>query len=79
MRLMLFFDGRCNALSASCEDGRQRTQHEVVGLQILCRLAPRPLDFRSADVWLDRPNHTRGDLILKVEHILGATVEPVGP
>ena len=58
---------------------RQGAKIEVVGVEILDRPAPRPLDLDFAQGGFDGTHHARGDFVLKIEDILHAAVELVSP
>jgi hypothetical protein len=57
---------------------RQCAQVEVVGVEVLGRLAAGPVGFAEAHSWLNGADDARCDLILQFEDIVEAAVEAVG-
>src|SRR5690242_17645304 len=58
---------------------RQRAQVEVVGVEVLGRLAAGAVGLAETQPWLYGPHDTRGNLVLQVEDVVEASVEAVRP
>src|SRR5262244_3769324 len=58
---------------------RDRTQNEIVGVEVLRTFALHPFDFSLPDVGLNRGNHVHRYLVLEREYILQIAVIAFGP
>src|SRR5262245_35400857 len=58
---------------------RERAEEEIVGVNIVRRLAARALDLCTAKFWLDCAYDARGDAVLKIEDVTQGPVETIGP
>src|SRR5918997_6000522 len=58
---------------------RQRPQVQVVGVQVLGGLAPRPLDLRAAEARLDRPGDRLRRAVLQAEDVGDVALDTICP
>ena len=66
-------------LRHGCIEERQRSQHEIVGVQALGALALHALDLGRPEAWLDRPNDCERQFVLQHEDIVESPIISFGP